>query len=110
MNQSCPAGESPPRFTAGVLPGQFLGAGGSRPATDLGRGAAGFWSFAAGVAVLIAWRLTTGAIAADKITSGRDEVFYWLAILVSNTLGTALGDFLAEHFGRVKKPKPSRRA
>ena len=42
------------------------------------------------VVVLIAWRLTTGAIAADKITSRRDEVFYWLTILVSNTLGTAL--------------------
>ena len=51
------------------------------------------------VVVLIAWRLTTGAIAADKITSRRDEVFYWLTILVSNTLGTALGDFTADDTG-----------
>ncbi len=55
--------------------------------------------FALVVAVLIAWRLTTGHIAADKITSRRDEVFYWVTILVSNTLGTALGDFAADDTG-----------
>jgi uncharacterized membrane-anchored protein len=27
------------------------------------------------------------------------EVFYWTAILFSNTLGTALGDFLADDSG-----------
>jgi len=48
------------------------------------------------IAVLIAWKLTTGRIAADHITRGKDEVFYWLTILVSNTLGTALGDFSSE--------------
>jgi len=48
------------------------------------------------VLVLVAWRLTTGRIESDKITSRRDEVFYWLTILVSNTLGTALGDFSSE--------------
>jgi uncharacterized membrane-anchored protein len=48
------------------------------------------------IAVLIAWRLTTGKIAADKITTRADEIFYWLTILVSNTLGTALGDFTSE--------------
>jgi len=48
------------------------------------------------IAVLIAWKLTTGKIAADHITRGKDEVFYWLTILVSNTLGTALGDFASE--------------
>jgi uncharacterized membrane-anchored protein len=51
------------------------------------------------IAVLLAWRLTTGRIAADRITSGRDEIFYWLTILVSNTLGTALGDFAADRTG-----------
>jgi uncharacterized membrane-anchored protein len=54
---------------------------------------------AAVVAVLIAWRLTTGTIAADRITTRRNEVFYWLTILVSNTLGTALGDFTADSLG-----------
>ncbi len=51
------------------------------------------------IAVLLAWRFTTGKIAADKITSRRDEVFYWLTIVVSNTLGTALGDFTADGTG-----------
>ncbi len=51
------------------------------------------------ILVLMAWRLTTGAISADRITSGRNEVFYWLTILVSNTLGTALGDFTADDTG-----------
>ena len=54
---------------------------------------------AAVVAVLVAWWLTSGRIAADAITSRRDEVFYWLTILVSNTLGTALGDFAADDTG-----------
>jgi uncharacterized membrane-anchored protein len=48
------------------------------------------------IVVLIAWRLTTGHIRADRITTRTDEVFYWLTILVSNTLGTALGDFSSE--------------
>ena len=48
------------------------------------------------ILVLIVWRLTTGRIAADRITNRTDEVFYWLTILVSNTLGTALGDFSSE--------------
>ncbi len=48
------------------------------------------------VVVLAAWRLASGKIAADKITTRKDEVFYWLTILVSNTLGTALGDFTSE--------------
>lgn len=51
------------------------------------------------VAVLIAWRATTGSIAVDRITSRGNESFYWLTILVSNTLGTALGDFTADDLG-----------
>jgi uncharacterized membrane-anchored protein len=49
--------------------------------------------------VLLAWQLTTGAIRSDHITSRRDEIFYWLTILASNTLGTALGDFTADSTG-----------
>ena len=48
------------------------------------------------IAVLIAWRLTTGRIAADRITTRAEEGFYWATILASNTLGTALGDFSSE--------------
>ena len=51
------------------------------------------------VLILVAWRLVTGHIESDKITNRRDEVFYWLTILVSNTLGTALGDFTADNTG-----------
>lgn len=51
------------------------------------------------VAVLLAWRLVAGKIAADRIATRTDEAFYWLAILTSNTLGTALGDFTADKTG-----------
>ena len=51
------------------------------------------------VAVLLVWRATTGGIAADRIASRQEEAFYWLTILVSNTLGTALGDFAADRTG-----------
>ncbi len=49
--------------------------------------------------VLVVWRFTTGAIAVDHITTRKNETFYWLTILVSNTLGTALGDFVATDAG-----------
>jgi uncharacterized membrane-anchored protein len=48
------------------------------------------------LAILVVWRLVTGTIAVDHITSRRNEAFYWLTVLVSNTLGTALGDFTAD--------------
>lgn len=51
------------------------------------------------VAVLFAWARVMGRIAADHVASGPDEIFYWLTILVSNTLGTALGDFTADDLG-----------
>jgi uncharacterized membrane-anchored protein len=50
-------------------------------------------------AVLFAWRITRGSLSVENISSKSAEVFYWLAILVSNTLGTALGDFLADDSG-----------
>ena len=50
-------------------------------------------------AVLLLWRRVAGRIVFEKITERRDEVFYWLTILVSNTLGTALGDFVATTAG-----------
>lgn len=51
------------------------------------------------IVVLAIWHFTTGAIAVDRVTSRKDEVFYWVTILVSNTLGTALGDFVASTTG-----------
>jgi uncharacterized membrane-anchored protein len=55
--------------------------------------------FCAVVAVLAVWRRVTGRIVYDVVTSRTDEVFYWVTILVSNTLGTALGDFVATTAG-----------
>ena len=49
------------------------------------------------VGVLLAWRWTLGQISFDHIADPKVEAFYWLTILVSNTLGTALGDFLADN-------------
>jgi uncharacterized membrane-anchored protein len=49
--------------------------------------------------VLAIWRLTTGSISVSRITTPVNESFYWLTILASNTLGTALGDFLADDTG-----------
>jgi uncharacterized membrane-anchored protein len=49
--------------------------------------------------VLAAWRLTTGTVSVSNIRTRRAEVFYWTAILFSNTLGTALGDCLADTSG-----------
>lgn len=51
------------------------------------------------LAVLAAWHFTTGKIEFERITSRREETFYWVTILVSNTLGTALGDFVASDTG-----------
>jgi uncharacterized membrane-anchored protein len=50
-------------------------------------------------AVLLVWRRSEGSLAVDRPLSRRAELFYWTAILCSNTLGTALGDFLADDSG-----------
>lgn len=49
--------------------------------------------------VLLAWRGSEGSISVSHVGSGRPEIFYWSAVLLSNTLGTALGDFLADDSG-----------
>lgn len=45
------------------------------------------------------WRATGRSFSVKHITTRRDEALYWAAILFSNTLGTALGDFLADDSG-----------
>jgi uncharacterized membrane-anchored protein len=49
--------------------------------------------------VFAAWRWTTGTLSVDHVRTRKAELFYWIAILFSNTLGTALGDFLADSSG-----------
>lgn len=51
------------------------------------------------ISVLAAWRFSTGSLSVDHISKPRVEAFYWTAILASNTLGTALGDYLADSSG-----------
>ena len=51
------------------------------------------------VAILAAWRASEKSLSVDQVTTRRAELFYWSAILISNTLGTALGDFLADDSG-----------
>jgi uncharacterized membrane-anchored protein len=51
------------------------------------------------LAVLLVWRRVTGRIEFENIATRKEEIFYWLTILVSNTLGTALGDLVASSTG-----------
>jgi len=51
------------------------------------------------ILILVIWRYTEGTLSVNYIRTTRAEVFYWTAILFSNTLGTALGDFLADSSG-----------
>jgi uncharacterized membrane-anchored protein len=55
--------------------------------------------FAILMLVLALWRCVVGSVSVNNITSPRVEIFYWTAILFSNTLGTALGDCLADSSG-----------
>ena len=48
---------------------------------------------------LYAWNRTMGSIAIDTVNSPRSEMFYWVTIMLSQTLGTALGDWSADTAG-----------
>ncbi|MGB7756197.1 MAG: hypothetical protein WBL23_09050, partial [Salinisphaera sp.] len=50
-------------------------------------------------ATLIIWRLSEGELRVYPIVVRRREFFYWAAILFSNSLGTAFGDFLSDSLG-----------
>jgi uncharacterized membrane-anchored protein len=49
--------------------------------------------------VLAIWRISEKTLSVSNIQNLKAEVFYWVAILFSNTLGTALGDYLADDSG-----------
>ncbi|MER5913208.1 hypothetical protein ABT124_22635 [Streptomyces sp. NPDC001982] len=51
------------------------------------------------VAIFAAWKLTGMTFAIRDIVSFRAESLFWSAILVSNTLGTSMGDFLSDSSG-----------
>jgi uncharacterized membrane-anchored protein len=45
------------------------------------------------------WYRSTGSIAVSSIDNPKSEFFYWLTIMFSQTLGTALGDWVADTQG-----------
>ena len=45
---------------------------------------------------LFAWHRTLGSVDVNRIITPRAEAFYWLTITFSQTLGTALGDWVAD--------------
>jgi uncharacterized membrane-anchored protein len=45
---------------------------------------------------LFSWHRTLGSVDVNKITTPRQEIFYWITITFSQTLGTALGDWVAD--------------
>ncbi len=51
------------------------------------------------IAVMSLWRTAVGSVSIERIATPTAEAFYWVTILLSNTLGTALGDFLADDSG-----------
>ena len=51
------------------------------------------------LASLFLWHRTLGTISIDTVASPRAEVFYWVTILFSQTLGTALGDWTSDSAG-----------
>ena len=51
------------------------------------------------VAVLGLWYRSEGTISVNTVTTPRVEAFYWAAITFSQTLGTALGDWMADTGG-----------
>ena len=63
--------------------------------------------YAGGSALLLAlllgslalWYKTLGTIAIDSVRTPKSEAFYWMTIMFSQTLGTALGDWTADTQG-----------
>ncbi len=50
-------------------------------------------------AVFVYWHYSAHSFSLQHINTFKGELLYWVAILFSNTLGTALGDFLADNSG-----------
>ncbi|GAB3174898.1 membrane protein [Streptomyces incanus] len=83
---------------------KFLSGG----ATSLGWGPQGLGlGYPTGAAILISfliavfavWKLTGMTFVIRDIVAFRGEILFWSAILVSNTLGTSMGDFLSDSSG-----------
>ncbi|TAJ22105.1 MAG: hypothetical protein EPO60_02780, partial [Rugosibacter sp.] len=51
------------------------------------------------MASLLIWYRSLGSIAVETVSSSKAEMFYWVTIMFSQTLGTALGDWTADTAG-----------
>jgi len=51
------------------------------------------------VGSLLLWHRTLGSVSVSTVSSPRAEAFYWVTIMFSQTLGTALGDWTADTAG-----------
>ncbi|SER87139.1 Uncharacterized membrane-anchored protein [Streptomyces sp. yr375] len=99
--------------TAGTTMSDFMNRDGSAKylsngATSLGWGPQGLGlGYPAGAAILVSvlivvfavWKLTGMTFVIRDIVTFRGEALFWTAILVSNTLGTSMGDFLSDSSG-----------
>ncbi len=52
------------------------------------------------IAVLGLWHWSEGTVSVNTVSTPKVEAFYWAAITFSQTLGTALGDWMADTGGR----------
>jgi uncharacterized membrane-anchored protein len=68
---------------------------------SLGIGYAGGTSllFALLMGSLFVWYRTLGSVSVETVSSPKAEIFYWVTIMFSQTLGTALGDWTADSAG-----------
>jgi len=48
---------------------------------------------------LSTWRWSLGSVSVSDLTSRKAQMFYWVTIMFSQTLGTALGDWMADGAG-----------
>jgi uncharacterized membrane-anchored protein len=51
------------------------------------------------LASLLSWRWSMGSVSVQSVTTRKAEMFYWVTIMFSQTLGTALGDWTADSAG-----------
>jgi uncharacterized membrane-anchored protein len=51
------------------------------------------------MASLMLWYRALGSVAVDTVNSPKSEMFYWVTIMFSQTLGTAFGDWAADTAG-----------
>lgn len=51
------------------------------------------------MATLALWHKSLGSVSLDRLISRKAEVFYWVTVMFSQTLGTALGDWMADTGG-----------